>query len=175
MNYVEALCQAAIKLKPKTILEIGLGTDGHSTRGFLERCDAKLTTVDKADWTGLGKRLVKEYKGRFEFIEGRSEKVLPRLRRKFDLIYIDGDHSYEGCKADIINSMRLLADKGVIILDDYGVMGGGVDVVWRGTAPDVVEGAFGVQQAVDEVFDEKWTRALTDIEFANGGVAFKRK
>lgn len=42
-----------------------------------------------------------------------------------DLIYIDGDHSYEGCKADLANFSPLLASDGVILCDDYKWEGAG--------------------------------------------------
>jgi predicted O-methyltransferase YrrM len=43
------------------------------------------------------------------------------LGKKFDLIFIDGDHSYEAIKSDTQNAFRLLKDESsVIIWHDYG-------------------------------------------------------
>lgn len=40
---------------------------------------------------------------------------------KFDLVFIDGDHSYEGVKIDTENAFKLLKnDKSVIVWHDYG-------------------------------------------------------
>jgi predicted O-methyltransferase YrrM len=38
---------------------------------------------------------------------------------KADLIYVDGDHSYEGCRKDLRNFTPVLADQGVFLCDDY--------------------------------------------------------
>jgi predicted O-methyltransferase YrrM len=35
-----------------------------------------------------------------KFAKGTSQQVLPQINEKFDLVYIDGDHSYEGTKFD---------------------------------------------------------------------------
>ena len=35
-----------------------------------------------------------------EFAQGTSREVLPQVNDRFDLVYIDGDHSYEGTKHD---------------------------------------------------------------------------
>jgi len=54
--------------------------------------------------------------------EGRSNDVLPVLKEKnlnFDLIWIDGGHSYETVKNDFVHSIDMLSDDGVIFFDDY--------------------------------------------------------
>lgn len=38
---------------------------------------------------------------------------------KLDWIYIDGDHSYEGVMEDLINSLKVVKEDGLIFLDDY--------------------------------------------------------
>jgi len=40
----------------------------------------------------------------------------------FDAIFIDGDHSYEGCMADLILGKRLVVAGGKLMLHDYGRM-----------------------------------------------------
>ena len=49
-----------------------------------------------------------------------SQNILPTLKEKYDLIYIDGDHKLESVYNDIKMSCDLLTDNGVIIIDDYG-------------------------------------------------------
>jgi len=39
---------------------------------------------------------------------------------ELDWIYIDGDHSYEGCLQDLENSLKLVKSGGLILGDDYG-------------------------------------------------------
>lgn len=53
--------------------------------------------------------------------EGFSDIILPQLVgvELFDLIIIDGGHSYDTVKSDFLNSAKLLRDQGCIIFDDY--------------------------------------------------------
>lgn len=51
-------------------------------------------------------------------ITGESKAVLPTLTHQFDLIFVDGDHSHEGCLSDMTNSLRLLAPGGIMLVDD---------------------------------------------------------
>jgi len=42
--------------------------------------------------------------------------------RKFDLIFIDGDHHYQSIKSDTINAFKLLKDENsIIVWHDYGI------------------------------------------------------
>lgn len=171
-SYTEPLVHLARELKPKTILEIGIGHWAFSTTIFLEETSAHLTTIDKGDWGGFGQKYAEELPSRFTFISGRSEIEMPRLEgKRYELIYIDGDHAYEGCKADILNAQKLLAPKGIIVMDDYGVeIQSAVDIDESGTP---INDFFGVKQACDECF-KGWKQVLTHINFANGGRAYAK-
>lgn len=83
-------------------------------------------------------RNVAEYGKRVIKLKGKSTDVLPKLvqAKRFDLIYIDGDHSYAGALADTKLAYPLLKKGGVLIWDDY----------------DNVQ--FGVRQAVDEFLED---------------------
>lgn len=77
----------------------------------------------------------------------------------FDLIFIDGDHSEEGVKADIEESLSLLAPGGLMAFHDYA----------RPTDP-------GVQAAVDELVFIKQSASIVDragtviiLEVKDGG------
>jgi hypothetical protein len=170
--YTLPLTRLLGELKPKKILEIGIGYDAFSTRIWLGDGETHVTTVDKGDWGGFGARYERDLPDRFTFIKERSEIALPKLTSKYDLIYIDGDHSYEGCKADILNSIPLLAKNGVMILDDYGVTrtDSAVDISDTGK---VISGAFGVKKAADECL-KGWEVCYEHLDFANGGRAYRR-
>jgi hypothetical protein len=92
-----------------SMLEIGFG------RGYATFCAARafhdagvqgeIITVDPAFdekfLQALSQVLHKEWFKYVKFIKGTSQQVLQQFdNRKFDLIYIDGDHSYEGTKHD---------------------------------------------------------------------------
>jgi len=51
-------------------------------------------------------------------LTGDSKVILPTISHKFDLIFLDGDHSTEGCLADLNNSIKLLDKYGILVVDD---------------------------------------------------------
>ena len=58
--------------------------------------------------------------GRMQVIEGDSATMLRTLDdRSLDVIYIDGDHSYEGVKRDLDAASHKVKQGGVIIVNDY--------------------------------------------------------
>jgi hypothetical protein len=64
-----------------------------------------------------------------EFTQGDSVEVSKTWADKsIDLIFIDGDHTYEGCKRDIIAWMPKLKDNGVMLFHDCDESSPGV--VW---------------------------------------------
>ena len=72
-------------------------------------------------WDEVYKSVLKKvepYKNRASIIRGSSVDVLPTLVGKFDIIYVDGDHSYKGAKKDLELSLPLLKENGKIIVDD---------------------------------------------------------
>jgi predicted O-methyltransferase YrrM/organic radical activating enzyme len=54
-----------------------------------------------------------------ELIEGDSLDVVPTLSGPFDVVFIDGNHSYEYVLGDALNCWRLLAPGGSIVFHDY--------------------------------------------------------
>jgi len=62
----------------------------------------------------------REYRHVIEPHRGRSLNVARTFTERIDLIFIDGDHSYEGCHGDVVNWLPLMKDGGCIILHDLG-------------------------------------------------------
>jgi hypothetical protein len=91
-----------------SMLEIGFG------RGYATFCAArafhdagiagKIITIDPA----LDERYLQALQNVFpaewfkciQFAKGTSQQALPTINERFDLVYIDGDHSYAGTKHD---------------------------------------------------------------------------
>ena len=73
---------------------------------------------------------------RREFCMKTGVEAAKEYSRQFDLVFIDGDHSYRGCKEDIEAWRPLVKEGGWLSGHDY-----------RTDKP-----GFGVKQAVDEVF-----------------------
>lgn len=77
--------------------------------------------------------------------------MLRYLGVQVDVCFIDADHSYEGCKADILNFRELVKDGGLLCGHDYG--------------PDQLSWV-GVQQAVNELVPNVQCAPNTTIWFA---------
>jgi len=108
-----------------SLLEIGFG------RGYATFCAArafhdagipgKIVTIDPA----LDEKYVqalqtvfpKEWFDYVTFMRGRSQDVLPKTDGHFDMVYIDGDHSYQATKSD----WEMTKDKydKFLLFDDY--------------------------------------------------------
>tara|TARA_Y100001970_G_scaffold79352_1_gene101010 strand:+ start:859 stop:1563 length:705 start_codon:yes stop_codon:yes gene_type:complete len=117
----------------KNMLEIG-SYEGRSAIFFLKNfSNSNITCVDT--WSGSD-----EHKSvNFELIEKnfdlntlfyQSNNLLTKHKMKsneffktnhkyFDLIYVDGDHSSDQVKIDLINSWNILNKDGFLVLDDY--------------------------------------------------------
>lgn len=64
---------------------------------------------------------------------GTSDDILPQIMasgKKYDLIYVDGDHAYSQVKKDLINCLPLLKKGGVICGDDLELQYEDSDVVF---------------------------------------------
>jgi len=95
---------------------------------FDEQLLQALTTVFDPDWFKM-----------VQFMKGPSEQVLPQVNRNFDLIYIDGDHSYHGTKLD----WELCKEKfdSFLLFDDYHM-------------PDKNDPGIQCSQLIDEIEDD---------------------
>jgi len=55
-------------------------------------------------------------------IKANSQKVLPLLAREsFDIVYVDGDHSYTGIMKDLVASSGLVVEGGIMCGDDLDI------------------------------------------------------
>jgi predicted O-methyltransferase YrrM len=50
---------------------------------------------------------------------GHSVEIGRKFTEPLDLLFIDGDHSYEGCRADVLTWMPHLKPGGTLIMHDY--------------------------------------------------------
>ena len=60
------------------------------------------------------------FPNRFRFIAGSSydpETIAKYSDRKYDLVFVDGDHTFEGCKKDCLTAIELNIP--YILVDDY--------------------------------------------------------
>lgn len=108
-----------------SMLEIGFG------RGYGTVCAAKafydagvvgkVTTVDPAleekFVAQLQKVFPQDWFRHITFVKGLSKDAFPQLEQSYDLVYIDGDHSYEGTKLDWEGTKDRF--KKFLLFDDY--------------------------------------------------------
>jgi hypothetical protein len=96
------------KYKLSSYLEIGFG------RGYSAICAAKAFAdlgndgqvmviepfLDDKHMNMLGQIFPPDWMNRIQIAKGRSQDVLPRLQDKYDLVYVDGDHTAAAVRAD---------------------------------------------------------------------------
>lgn len=57
-----------------------------------------------------------------QHLRGQSDNILPLLKpNSFDVVFIDADHTYKAVKKDILNSLDLVREGGVICGDDLNL------------------------------------------------------
>lgn len=117
------------KYNPKKLVEIGFAV-GISTLFMLCALenDAILYSVDpyqKIQWNKFGlinvNNLLDEQKlpkKMHKFIEDYSINFFKKEDRSYDLVFIDGDHSYEGTMIDLYGADKVLKKNGLMIIDD---------------------------------------------------------
>jgi predicted O-methyltransferase YrrM len=117
--------------KPNNSLEIGLA-NGASALTILASLKefvaipSRHTAIDpfqNSEWKCVGLASIRAavLQDCFRFIEEYSSLALPRLlagTECFDLIYVDGSHSYDNVFIDYFYSARLLKKNGIILFDD---------------------------------------------------------
>jgi predicted O-methyltransferase YrrM len=137
-----ALREWVVREQARTTLEAGLGW-AVATLFILEglvRTGSEVRHVAADPWQhqglemhrtryeGAGLRLLEEAGVRdlVEFYEEESQIVFPRLlgeQRRFDLVFIDANHRFEGVFVDLFYAGRLLREGGVVFLDDVQLPG----------------------------------------------------
>jgi predicted O-methyltransferase YrrM len=122
-NQIDKLTEICKTHHFKNILEIGFNA-GHSSMLMLENTNADIVSVDICShpYTYDGKDVIDElFPDRHILLKGNSmdllnADILPHL--DYDLIYIDGGHSYKCCKSDILNCKKYASKNTIIIVDD---------------------------------------------------------
>ena len=108
------------------IMEVGFNA-GHSAELFLLNSTAYVHSFDIGhhfnQYLKYGKIYINnKFPNRHTLVFGDSTETLPRFKNnnniKFDLIFIDGGHSYEVAYADLINCRNLAHSETILIMDD---------------------------------------------------------
>lgn len=103
------------------ILEIG-SYEGRSTIWLLNRFpNSLITCIDVFQQEKTFDENTKEAKvyGRITKLKGASGEQLKKVNGKFDIVYIDGGHTFQEAMTDLVLSWPLLNINGLLIFDDY--------------------------------------------------------
>lgn len=108
-----------------TVLEIGFNA-GHSSETFLESNPKAIVVsfdLGEHDYTHIGKEYIDaKYPGRHTLILGDSTITVPKYSKEnaviFDLIFIDGGHTFEVANADLHNCKVMAGKDTIVIMDD---------------------------------------------------------
>lgn len=168
--------------QPVKILEIGVYTGGFAIRMLSQilksnRAKTSYTGVDlfaemqtrenyKAEismWPDSRNDVLNKIKGevsgvKISLVQSNSFDFLVNDVNKYDLIFIDGGHSYNTVKADYEMSCKLLNDQGVIFFDDYTTRNGAQN------------SGFGISKVIEEIDTNIW-----NVEIFNNADFFKKK
>lgn len=87
---------------------------------------AKMVAPDQVEVWGVDLRKDPKVKGTF-FVHNESTKVAKKWRKVINVLFIDGDHTYEGCKADIDAWYPKMSKKGVMLFHDCDATSPGVE------------------------------------------------
>jgi len=107
MNRFDIINELIAKHNFKSYLEIGTqqSISGHQ--------------VKIKNKTGVDPAPMERKEGDYQkFHQVTSDFFFTKNKRKFDIIFIDGDHSYKQSRTDLINAMQCLNDAGFIVMHD---------------------------------------------------------
>ncbi len=139
--HAEILVKLINKYNPKTVVEVGVYR-GDTALAVKNNCNSieeynmvdrweqyfgkgagKMGPSDQNTWEDNYKEVIRKFKNvpnfkinRTSSLEG-SEKF-KKERKKFDLVFIDGDHSYEAVREDIEAWFPLVSANGILCGDD---------------------------------------------------------
>lgn len=131
-------------LNPKSYLEIGIGNGGSwmTCSYFLRNTLERSIAVDNLAYYQAINQKVEEIEFVRDFISSfikdarffnmDSKQFLDQHYEKYDAIFIDGDHGYQGVKGDFEKSIKNINEDGIIIFHDIVSIGApGVVQFWN--------------------------------------------
>jgi predicted O-methyltransferase YrrM len=134
LDILNVLVACSELIRPRTYLEIGVrrGRSVAMVASATPKADLYGFDMWMANYAGMenpGPEFVESElrkigaSGEIEFISGNSHETLPDFfakhpELKLDLVTVDGDHSDEGAREDLLTVLPKVADGGVVVFDD---------------------------------------------------------
>jgi predicted O-methyltransferase YrrM len=110
----------------KNVMEIGFNAGFSTLLMLLTNSDMKILCFDLGDHTYTMPcylKLKETFGNRINIIIGDSTRTVKHINDKYDLIHIDGGHSFNVATSDILHSYRLSKQGTILIFDDYDFNG----------------------------------------------------
>ena len=77
----------------------------------------KLNSLDSVS------KFLKKFKNNIKLIKGNSLEILPNIDLKiFDMIFVDGGHSYETVKSELAYILKNIKNNCLVVCDDYTLL-----------------------------------------------------
>ena len=130
----------------KTYLELGVANGGSFFVNsiFLQNTAEQLHCVDNLAYKDTHVKQTKEKieskvnklkelfpEKEFKFFNSTTDDFFKVNKNKYDCIFIDADHSYEGVKKDFENALEVLNENGILIFHDIANAEVGVCKLWN--------------------------------------------
>lgn len=120
---LEVLNKYAAKVSDKGII-VDIGTaDGKSafSLALVSKPTVSVYTIDITAFESYYKHLANlELEDKLFHIEAKSQDIYDEWIKPIDMIFIDGDHEYEGIKEDIVGWVPYVRPNGIVAFHDYG-------------------------------------------------------
>lgn len=99
-------------------------TEHGSYENYLNRYSKLVGSKDPRDFQKFYDKIYQDVIKRFEnkpvtIHRMNSHEFFESFDQKVDWVYVDADHSYEGCLYDLEHSLQILKPNGIIFGDDY--------------------------------------------------------
>jgi len=118
VDYAENIYKVASRLKDFTALEIGAAW-GFSALAILGAGAKFLVSVDNNELAKAKSETEANGYTNHEWNKVRSEQYWRENETRFDLIYVDGSHSYGDVKMDLYQGWERLNKNGLLLADDW--------------------------------------------------------
>lgn len=154
LGHLNMICNSLREVLNRDLKMLEIGSLLGDSAKILAR-HGHVTCVDLWDYDMGLTNFINSMKGlNYDFIQGSSVDVLPSLpTNEYDLVYIDGDHTYPIVLSDMIQAQRLVTHEGIICGDDLEQQIMTSDGVWESRFTDYVDEYHpGVSLAIYEVF-----------------------
>ena len=122
LNKIKNICNIILNKNIKNAMEIGFNSGFSVLLMLLSNPTIKITCFDLGEhsYTMPCYLKIKETFGdRLHLIIGDSTQTLRDVHATYDVIHIDGEHSTDVARSDIIHSYRLSKQGTILIMDDY--------------------------------------------------------